>query len=221
MRLLLVDDNLLFLEALRKILELHEFVVVGTAANALEAIAMASELVPDVVLMDIRMPGDSGIETTRVLKVLNPEMKVVMMTVSDDDENIFDALAAGASGYLLKSMAEESLLETLGRMLEGEAPLTRGLSARIISEFARREQMNDRPIVPHLSQLSERQMEILKMVVHGRTYAQIARTLKLREVTIRYHMGSIAKHLKLRNRSQVVAYASRYLAFPPPQSREN
>jgi two-component system NarL family response regulator len=211
MRLLLVDDNTLFVDALRRILELHDFVVAGTAVNAAEAVAVARELHPDVVLMDIEMPGGSGIEATRALKALNPDMKIVMMTVSGDDKSLFDALAAGASGYLLKSMTEEELLETLDKMTMGEAPLTAGLTARIIGEFARREQSAGKLPDEHFEALSERQIEILKMVAQGYTYSQIAHALGLSEVTIRYHMNAIARQLHLKNRSQVIACASRYL----------
>jgi two-component system NarL family response regulator len=213
MRLLLVDDNALFLDALRRMLELHDFVVAGTAVNALEAIALANELRPDVVLMDIRMPGGSGIEATRALRELDPKMKIVMMTISDEDESLFDAITAGASGYLLKSMSEEELLQTLDRMEAGEAPLTTGLTTRIMSEFARRERISGKPAEVPPGQLSERQTEIVKMVAQGRTYPQIAGALGLSEATIRYHIGTISRQLHLENRAQIIAWANRYLAI--------
>jgi DNA-binding NarL/FixJ family response regulator len=212
MQLLLVDDNPLFLDALRRMLELHNFVVAGTAVNALEAIALAHELHPDVVLMDIQMPGGSGIEATRALKQLDPKVKIVMMTISDEDESLFDAIAAGASGYLLKSMTEDELLQTLARMEVGEAPLTTGLTSRIMSEFARRERISGKPEEAPPGQLSQRQIEILKMVAQGHTYPQIASALGLSEVTIRYHMATIARQLQLENRAQMIAWANRYLA---------
>jgi len=122
-------------------------------------------------------------------------------------------ITAGASGYLLKSMSEEELLQTLDRMEAGEAPLTTGLTTRIMSEFARRERISGKPAEVPPGQLSERQTEIVKMVAQGRTYPQIAGALGLSEATIRYHIGTISRQLHLENRAQIIAWANRYLAI--------
>jgi two-component system NarL family response regulator len=212
---LLVDDNALFLEGLRNMLEASEVVVLGMAANAEEAIEQARALQPEVVLMDVQMPGESGIEATRTLKGLFPEMKIVMMTVSESDEHLFDAIAAGANGYLLKSGSPDEFAEALAGAARGEAPLSAGLAARIMAEFARRDrerETGELPVDP-AAVLSERKMEILRQVALGHPYREIARNLGLSEATIKYHMGEITGHLHVKNRSQAIAYARKRM--PP------
>jgi two-component system NarL family response regulator len=215
--MILVDDSDLFLSGLRNMLEAADIVVLGTASSAQEAIELARRLQPEVVLMDVQMPGQNGIEATRVLKALFPEMKIVMMTVSDRDEHLFDAIVAGVSGYLLKNMSPEKFLETLTGIERGESPLSPGLAARIMAEFARR----DRETAPRNagieSSLSERQQEILSLVAQGWTYKAIAQTLNLTEAGIKYHMGEITRRMHLQNRSQAIARANR---LPPNLSAE-
>lgn len=217
MKVLLVDDSTLFLDGLRNMLEASEIDVLGVAQCAEDAIEQASTLHPEVVLMDVQMPGENGIEATRVLKTLFPEMKIVMMTVSESDEHLFDAIAAGASGYLLKGMSPDGFLQALEGLSRGETPLSPGLAAKIMAEFARRQQETGKASAAALPQLSERQMEILRMVAQGHPYKEIAEHLNVTERTIKYHMGEIAGRLHVRNRSQVLAYASRYL--PPANTR--
>jgi two-component system NarL family response regulator len=211
MNVLLVDDSALFLDGLRSMLEASEIDVLGVALCAEEAIEQARRLHPEVVLMDVQMPGESGIEATRVLKTLFPQIKIVMMTVFDSDEHLFDAIAAGASGYLLKGMSPDGFLEALVGLSRGETPLSPGLAARIMAEFARRQRETGKPGAASTYPLSERQIEILRMVAHGHPYKQIAEHLNVSERTIKYHMGEIAGRLHVENRSQVLAYASRYL----------
>jgi two-component system NarL family response regulator len=209
MKVLLADDNALFLEGLQNLLEDNGIVVLGTANDAREAVAQAIFLMPDVVLMDIEMPGESGIEATRTIKSRLPGMKIVMMTVSQDEAHLFEAIAAGASGYLLKSMPQMDFMEAL----EGMA----GLAAKILAEFARREQQRktrQRKSAPQAPPLSERQMQILHMVAQGRPYKEIALDLGLAEATIKYHMGEIADLLHLENRAQAIAYASKLPQAP-------
>jgi two-component system NarL family response regulator len=217
MQVLLVDDNPLFLEGLRNLLEDSGIQVLGTAANATEALEQAQRLRPDVVLMDVQMPGQSGIEATRALKSLHPAMKIVMMTVSENDQYLFDAISAGASGYLLKGVSPESFVAALEGLARGETPLSPGLAAKIMAEFARRDRQRqagkhgDGPDSHDDGDppLSGKQREILRQVAEGRPYKEIARLMGLTESTIKYHMGEIADRLHLGNRAQVIAYASR------------
>jgi two-component system NarL family response regulator len=216
MRVLLVDDNALFLEGLANLLEDGGIFVLGTAANASEALEQAQRLRPDVVLMDVQMPGKSGIEATRTLKSIYPAMKIVMMTILENDQYLFDAISAGASGYLLKGAAPESFIAALEGLARGETPLSPGLAAKILAEFARRDRLRqggsrgNGPDSPDGNlPLSERQTEILRKVAEGRPYKEIASLLGLTESTIKYHMGEIADRLHLGNRAQVIAYVSR------------
>lgn len=219
MRVILVDDSDLFLSGLRTMLEAADISVLGTASSAQEAIELARRLQPEVVLMDVQMPGQNGIEATRAIKALFPEMKIVMMTVSDRDEHLFDAIVAGVSGYLLKNMPPEKFLETLTGIERGVSPLSPGLAARIMAEFARR----DREAAPRIagieSSLSERQKEILSLVAQGWTYKSIAQELNLTEAGVKYHMGEITRRLHLENRSQAIAYANQLFSNPPADDR--
>lgn len=213
MRVLLVDDNALFLEGLQNMLEASEIVVLGTAANAREALEQARLLQPEVVLMDVQMPGESGIEATRALKSLYPQMKIVMLTVSESDVHLFDSITAGASGYLLKSGPMDGFVATLEGLARGESPLSPGLAVKIMAEFARRARDREvaRPAEPPTSTLTERQNEILRQVAEGRQYKEVASALGLSEATIKYHMGEITDRLHLENRAQAIAYASRMM----------
>ncbi len=216
MRVLLVDDNALFLEGLQNLLEASEIVVLGTAANAQQAIAQAMRLQPEIVLMDVQMPGESGIEATRALKSLYPRMKIVMMTISESDVHLFDAIAAGASGYLLKGGSMDGLVQALEGLARGESPLSPGLAAKILAEFTRRarEREATKPADPPTTSLTERQNEILRQVAEGRHYKEVASALGLTEATIKYHMGEITDRLHLENRAQAIAFVSRTMSNP-------
>lgn len=218
MNVLLVDDNQLFLEGLSNMLAANQVTVLGTAANAQQALEQARRLRPEVVLMDVQMPGDSGIEATRALKALYPEMKIVMMTVSESDAYLFDAIAAGASGYLLKSGSSGEFVEALAGVARGEAPLSPGLAAKMMAEFARRDRERQAGMLPTVpaAGLTERQMAILSMASQGRPYKDIASHLGLAEATIKYHMGEITGRLHVQNRVQAIAYASRMMKSPDP-----
>jgi two-component system NarL family response regulator len=206
---LLVDDNALFLEGFRNLLEASGITVAGTASNARQALELARQLQPDVVLMDIQMPGESGIQATRAIKFEYPDMKIVMVTLSETDAHLFDAISAGACGYLLKGSSEEGLVAALAGLARGESPLSRTLAARMLEEFARR---------AHLAQtkesagnLSQRQMEVLLLVADGISYKEAAHRLGISEATVKYHMGEIATRLHLQNRAQVIAYGGSLL----------
>jgi DNA-binding NarL/FixJ family response regulator len=138
MRILLADDNRLFVEGLTDLLETYGHEIVATASDGLEAIARARVHRPDVVLMDIQMPRCDGLGAARAIAVERPETRIVMLTTSDADEHLYDAIAGGAFGYLLKSMRGEELVEALGQVAEGVPPFSPGLAALLLSEFARR-----------------------------------------------------------------------------------
>lgn len=211
MKVLLVDDHPLFLEGLQNLLTARGIQVVGTARDGLEALAKARALRPDVVLMDIQMPNCDGLAATRLIKTEMPDTKIVMLTVSVDDKDLFEAIKSGASGYLLKSLDAERFFELLSGVAEGEAPISRDLAARILEEFACQAQRAEvtTEVKQDTNSLTPRQTEVLQLVAQGLTNKEIASRLFITERTAKYHMREILEKLHLRNRAQVIAYAVR------------
>jgi len=218
MKLLLVDDNRLMLEGLQNLLEAHNIEVAGTASNGLESIELARDLQPDVILMDVRMPHCNGLTATRLIKAEMPEIKIIILTTSTEDDDLFEAIKSGAWGYLLKSIDSNELVEALNQVREGTPPFSPGLAAKILEEFAR---VNDPtgPASPKKSGeaceatsewlLNPRQIQVLRLVAGGLSYKEAGARLFLSERTIKYHMAEIMNRLHLENRSQVLAFAGR------------
>jgi DNA-binding NarL/FixJ family response regulator len=214
-KLLLVDDHSLFLQSLKVLLSAKGYEVMGTASNGAEALKQARLLSPDLILMDIEMPSCDGLAATRLIKAEMPQIKIVMLTVSATDENLFEAIKSGASGYLLKSQSADSFLEMVAQAERGGAALPPELAARLLEEFARQAQHVESTTEESPSELTARQIEVLTLIAQGQTYPQIAEALHLSEVTIRYHMSQILERLHLENRAQVIAYAARHGLTPP------
>ncbi len=210
MRVLLVDDHPLFLEGLKNLLLANDIEVVGVANDGVSAALKAKELQPDVVLMDVQMPGADGLEGLRRIKLEMPQSKVVMLTVSSDDAYLFEAIKAGAAGYLLKGMAKETFLEALHSLACGEAPLAPGLAAKVLQEFARREQSRAAEVsFPRKPMpLTAKQIEVLTLVAEGMTYKEVGESIGLSLATIKYHMREIMNQLELENRAQLIVYAA-------------
>ena len=215
MKILLADDHGLFLEGLHNLLRAGGYQVVGAAHDGLEALQLARALHPDVILMDVRMPVCDGLSATRLIQAEMPEIRIVMLTTSAEDADLFEALKSGASGYLLKNLEPNQLFDYLAGLARGEAPLSRQLSARLLREFAHQAaELDERaaaglPGGPHAADLTPRQREILVLVAEGMTYKQVGTTLNLSENTVKYHMGEVLQRLHLKNREQVVTYARR------------
>jgi DNA-binding NarL/FixJ family response regulator len=211
MKILLVDDHALFRESLLNLLTLHGYQVVGTAGDGLEALEKARHLHPDLILMDIEMPVCDGLTATRLIKAEMPDIKIVMLTVAQQDERLFESVKSGASGYLLKSSRASQMLSNLSQIAEGQAALSPGLADKILDEFARmgRQLESNSEQVEGTADLTARQREILTLIAQGMTYEKMGKTLGLTERTIRYHMEEIIQRLHLENRSQVIAYAAR------------
>lgn len=208
MRVLLADDHALFRAGIRSLLSAWGIEVVGEASDGREALEQTRRLRPDLVLMDIRMRGCNGLEATRLIKADIPETRIVIVTVSDDDEDLFEAIKSGAEGYLLKNMSEEEFSSTLNGIAEGEAPLSKGVATRILSEFARLAQADDDEQTAG-DGLTPREVEVLQHVAEGATNREIASSLYISENTVNFHMRNILTKLHLRNRAQAVAYAVR------------
>jgi len=206
MRLMLVDDHPLFLEGLKYLLETYGIDVAGIAQSGMEALEQARVLSPDIILMDIKMPECSGIDALKLIKAEMPDIKIVMLTTSDEDEDVFAAIKNGASGYLLKNTNARELVGMLNDLDKGEIPVSPDIASQLINEFigTSRPSHNEQRM-----QLTERQLEILEMVAKGITYKEVGDTLGLTERTVKYHMGRIIELMHLENRAQVIAYAAR------------
>lgn len=206
MRVLLADDHALFRAGIASLLQAWGMEVVAQAGNGREAFELACETSPDLVLMDIGMPDCNGLEATRLIKAARPEIKIVMVTVSDDDDDLFEAIKSGAEGYLLKNLSEEDLSHTLQAVAAGESALSPALAARIIVEFAR-------PVAAGPADAGEdltaREREVLQLVAAGSTNREIAAALVVSESTVNFHVKNILAKLHLKNRTQAVAYAIR------------
>jgi len=205
LKVLLVDDHPLFIEGLQNLLSARGIEVVGTAANGLEALKKAGALQPDVILMDVLMPGCNGLAATRLIKAEFPYIKIVMLTASEADDDLFEAVKSGASGYLLKNLNAEELFNMLEALNRGEVPLSPGLAVRVLKEF-KSEVLSNEEEEDHM--LTQRQMEVLNLVARGQTYKEVAERLYVTERTVKYHMGTILEKLHLKNRAHVIAYAS-------------
>ena len=208
MRVLLADDHALFRAGIASLLKAWGMETVGQAANGLEALAQARALRPDLILMDIGMAPCNGLEATRLIKAELPETRIVIVTVSDDDDDLFEAVKSGAEGYLLKDISEEELGRTLTGIATGEPALSPGLAAKILDEFARLSR-EDPAKEAELDGLTPREREVLELVVTGATNREIAAALSISENTVSFHMKHILAKLHLKNRAQAVAYAIR------------
>jgi DNA-binding NarL/FixJ family response regulator len=214
-RLLLADDHALFREGLARLFAYEDdFDVVGEADNAAAAVETAQRLQPDLILMDVDMPNGGGIEATRRIKALLPETKVVMLTVHDDDETLFNAIKAGAQGYLVKSIHAAEMLEMLRGMVRGEAPISRSMAGRILEEFRRSSRSDVAAPQDASAALTLREQEVLELVSQRYTNKEIAQRLVISEYTVKNHLSNILNKLHLRSRAEAARYLSR--SAPPP-----
>ncbi|MHC0429403.1 response regulator [Streptomyces sp. O3] len=206
-RVLVVDDQVMVREGFSVLLNaMPDIEVVGEAVNGNEAIAQVAALRPDVVLMDIRMPGLNGIEATREIVASDSGAKVLVLTTFDLDEYVYDALRAGASGFLLKDASARQLADGVRVVADGDALLAPAVTRRLISEFA---QLPDRtrPSVTAYGDLTERETEVLVLIAQGRSNAEIAEDLVVAESTIKTHVSRVLVKLGLRDRTQAAVFA--------------
>ncbi len=210
MKILLVDDLPLFLDGLKNLLTSRGVQVVGCARDGAEALDMARTLHPEVILMDIHMPQLDGLAALRLIKAELPEVKIVMLTMSAADEDLFEAIKSGACGYLLKTQDTDEFFVLLQDVAHGEVALSPGLAGRILSEFGRQAgtalAVEDKE---RRASLSARETEVLTLVARGLTYKEVGAKLYIAERTVKYHMGEIIARLQLENRAQVIEYAKR------------
>ncbi len=209
MKVLLVDDHPLFLEGLKTLLTIHGIDVVGTACDGMEAIEKALALHPEIILMDIQMPRLNGLAATRLIKTEQPDIKIAMLTMSENDEDLFEAIKSGACGYLLKTDDTDRFFELLSGLMLGEVPLSPGLANRVLKEFAHQGEIigSVEKAEDKIEALTPRQLEVLTLVSQGLAYKEVGAKLFLSERTIKYHMGEIIEKLHLENRRQAIEYA--------------
>lgn len=204
MRIIVADDHSLFRDGLISLLEAAGFDVVAQVGNGRQAIETTRELRPDVVLLDINMPELNGLEALKLIKTEFPQTRVVMLTVSDNDANLFEAIQHGAQGYLSKDLTAEEFLSMLDGVERGQAAMTRETTARLLRGIARRSQY-DSPIT--VDSLTPREIDLLQMVANGQSNKGIAHQLLITENTVKYHMKNILQKLNVQNRTEAVSYA--------------
>ena len=205
-KVLVVDDHPVFRHGLSSVLEqLADFQVVGQAGNSAEALARAKELEPDVVTMDICMPNGGGVGCTAALRQILPQIKVLILTVSDKDEDLFAAIKAGAKGYLLKSAQLDELVNAIRLVADSEAIISPVMAIRLIEEFR---QLNGLRPDKELGRLSAREREVLQLVAQGASNKEIAKNLFIGETTVKAHLRSIIEKLHVKNRAEAAALAA-------------
>ncbi|HEX6086689.1 MAG TPA: response regulator transcription factor [Thermoanaerobaculia bacterium] len=216
MRILIADDHALFRDGLRSLLMAEGHEIIGEAKNGSEAVALARELRPDLVLMDVQMPEMDGIAATRAISAEMPELKIVMLTASEEEAKLFDAIKSGAQGYLLKNLEADTFFEMLERAQRGEPALTPTLARKLLQEFAKPPE----PTAPATQEepLTAREREVLELMVEGVTSnRKLAKRLGLSENTVKFHVRNILDKLHVHNRAEVVGYALRHGIVDTPQ----
>ncbi|MBX7552966.1 response regulator transcription factor [Streptomyces sp. NPDC004232] len=207
-RVLIADDQEMVRQGFTVLLNTQpDIEVIGQAVDGLDAIARTAELAPDVVLMDIRMPEMGGLEATQRITVEHPAVKVLVLTTFDLDEYVYEALRAGASGFLLKDASADKLAEAVRVVAAGDALLAPGITRRLIAEFSRMDGRNRAPLKQRVGDLTERETEVLALIAQGLSNAEIAERLVVAEQTVKTHVGRILVKLGLRDRTQAAVFA--------------
>jgi signal transduction histidine kinase/DNA-binding NarL/FixJ family response regulator len=211
LKFLLVDDHPLILEGVSNLLAARQILVVGTASNGTEAVELARQLQPDMVLMDVQMPGLSGPEATGQIKSFLPEARVVMLTMSMNQADLRESLARGASGYLLKNQDPEAFLHSLGRIAQGETIIDADATRQALHQAATQAESADKTpapeIPPEIYLLSARQVDILQRIVDGESYKEIGAALQISPYTVKYHFNQIQQHLNVNSRGEAIQMA--------------
>jgi len=210
-RVLVVDDHALFRRGLEMVLiQEPDIEVVGEASDGEEAVGMVSTLTPDVVLMDIRMPKGSGLDACTAIKDLVPSARIVMLTMSDDEADLYEAIKAGASGYLLKEIPVYEVAEAIRAVYTGQSLISPAMAGKLLTEFASMmRDTTEQPPAARAPRLTDRELEVLKLVARGLNNRDIAKELYISENTVKNHIRNILEKLQLHSRMEAVVYAVR------------
>jgi len=210
LKLVLVDDHALFLEGLASILRLEpDIEIVGLAGSVKEAVEMVHRLKPEIVLMDFSLSDGTGADATRMILDEHPECKIVFLTMSENDENLFSAIRSGAKGYLLKNMSPSKLVATVRAVQRGESAVSRAMTLRLMEELSRTDEP-DKFRDSQVETLTQREMEVLRELAKGMTNREIAEQLYISKNTVKYHVHSILDKLDLPNRGEAAKFAKKH-----------
>ncbi len=216
---LVVDDHTLLRKGLVNLLKDRGIAVLGEASDGRAGIEQAVKLTPDIILMDVNMPACGGIEATRAIHDRMPDARVLMLTVSDDDENLFAAVKAGAKGYVLKNVDPDELVGAIDRVMKGEAVIPHQMASKFLNEFAAMAKGRVSQMAGATQALTTREEDILRQLANGETNKEIANTLNISEHTVKIHLKNILKKLHMSNRTQAAIYAQRHgLVAAAPQA---
>jgi DNA-binding NarL/FixJ family response regulator len=219
MRVLIVDDHALVRSGISSLLRENDIEVVGEAASGLEAVEKTVKLKPDIVLMDIKMPGCNGLQATKLIKAEMPEAKIVMLTAFDDDENLFEAIKSGAVGYLLKNVKAEEFIELLSSVMRGEVAVSPWMADKIVKDFFHNTWRLEMKRTD--DDLTSKEEEVLGLVAAGGANKEIASLLNISENTVKYHLRNIMEKLHFKNRAQVAIYATKRGLKPGHSKKRN
>lgn len=211
-KIMLVEDHRLVRESFAQMLELEEeFVVVGQAANANDALHLALSLKPDVILMDIKLPGVNGIEATRMIKKELPDTEIMMLSMYDEEEYVREAVKAGATGYVLKDISQEDLIRNIKVVYSGGSYIQPSLARKVLQDLASGGKAKSQaiPRSSSIKELSDREIEVLQLVADGKSNKEVAQVLTISEKTVKAHLRSIFRKLEVGDRAQAVATAMR------------
>jgi DNA-binding NarL/FixJ family response regulator len=203
-RVVLVDDHTLFRAGLRELLELHGLDVVGEADDGDAALALVQETAPDVVVMDLDMPGVSGVDATRRISAAAPATRVIVLSASDEDNDVMEAILAGASGYLLKRVSVEDLVAGISRAADGESTVSPAIAGKVLRRIR-----ESTPTPSGASGLTDRELQVLRLIADGKDNSQIAAQLHISPKTVKNHISNILMKLQIENRIQAAVYAVR------------
>ncbi len=207
-RVLICDDHALFRRGLVMVLESEEGIeVVAEAEDGADALAKAEETAPDVILMDVRMPKMSGIEATRAIADLVPSAKILMLTVSDEEEDLYEAVKAGATGYLLKEISIEEVANAIRAVVTGQSLISPSMASKLLSEFNNLAKVAQQKVLA--PRLTDRELQVLKLVAQGLSNREVAEQLFISENTVKNHVRNILEKLHLHSRMEAVVYAVR------------
>jgi len=208
-RVLVVDDHALFRRGLEMVLAQEDDIeVVGEAGDGAEAVEKAADLLPDVVLMDVRMPRRSGIEACTAIKDVTPSTRIFMLTISDEENDLYDAIKAGATGYLLKEITIDEVATAVRAVAGGQSLISPAMASKLLTEFATLVKREDRQQVP-APRLTDRELEVLRLVARGHNNKEVAKQLFISENTVKNHVRNILEKLQLHSRMEAVVYAVR------------